>query len=195
VREKAGKFISNLENNFKIIFNEGDKILNKIKMILVILIMMSVETYAQQTKIGYVDKIKVLTELESWKNADKRLLKMKEDAEFELVGMTNEADSLNRVLQNQMMLTDAMRSQIQNRIIKLSQDYQKVGVTRQQELIQTENSLKSPILVAFEDIVRDLGIKEDFTFIYDTTINSIVFAAGGRDLTEQVLFELRKKIE
>jgi len=154
--------------------------------------MMSAEAYAQQMKIGYVDKIKVLTELESWKNADKRLFKMKEDAEYELVSMTNEADSLNRVLQNQMMLTDAMRSQIQDRIFKLSQDYQRVGVTRQQELIQTENSLKSPILEAFEEIVRDLGIKEDFTIIYDNTINSILFASGGRDLTEQVLFELRK---
>jgi len=154
--------------------------------------MMSAEAYAQQMKIGYVDKIKVLTELESWKNADKRLFKMKEDAEYELVSMTNEADSLNRVLQNQMMLTDAMRSQIQGRILKLSQDYQRVGVTRQQELIQTENSLKSPILEAFEEIVRDLGIKEDFTIIYDNTINSILFASGGRDLTEQVLFELRK---
>jgi len=158
----------------------------------VFLIMMSAEAYAQQMKIGYVDKIKVLTELESWKNADKRLLKMKEDAEYELVSMTNEADSLNRVLQNQMMLTDAMRSQIQDQIFKLSQDYQRVGVARQQELIQTENSLKSPILEAFEEIVRDLGIKEDFTIIYDNTINSILFASGGRDLTEQVLFELRK---
>lgn len=154
--------------------------------------MMSTEAYAQQMKIGYVNKIKVLTELESWKNADRRLLKMKEDAEFELVSMTNEADSLNQVLQNQMMLTDAMRSQIQGQILKLSQDYQRIGVTRQQELIQTENSLKSPILEAFEDIVRDLGIKEDFTIIYDNTINSILFASGGRDLTEQVLFELRK---
>ena len=166
--------------------------MNNIKIILVFLIMMSAEAYAQQMKIGYVDKIKVLTELESWKNADKRLFKMKEDAEYELVSMTNEADSLNRVLQNQMMLTDAMRSQIQGRILKLSQDYQRVGVTRQQELIQTENSLKSPILEAFEEIVRDLGIKEDFTIIYDNTINSILFASGGRDLTEQVLFELRK---
>ena len=166
--------------------------LNNIKIILVFLIMMSAEAYSQQMKIGYVDKIKVLTELGSWKNADKRLLKMKEDAEYELVSMTNEADSLNRVLQNQMMLTDAMRSQIQDRIFKLSQDYQRVGVTRQQELIQTENSLKSPILEAFEEIVRDLGIKEDFTIIYDNTINSILFASGGRDLTEQVLFELRK---
>lgn len=166
--------------------------MNNIKIILVFLIMMSAEAYAQQMKIGYVDKIKVLTELESWKNADKRLFKMKEDAEYELVSMTNEADSLNRVLQNQMMLTDAMRSQIQDQIFKLSQDYQRVGVTRQQELIQTENSLKSPILEAFEEIVRDLGIKEDFTIIYDNTINSILFASGGRDLTEQVLFELRK---
>ena len=154
--------------------------------------MMSVETYAQQMKIGYVDKVKVLTELDSWKNADKRLLKMKEDAEFELIGMTTEADSLNKVLQNQMLLTDAMRTQIQGQIIKLSQEYQRIGVTRQQELIQTENSLKAPILEAFEDIVRDLGIKEDFTIIYDNTVNSILFASGGRDLTEQVLFELRK---
>lgn len=154
--------------------------------------MMSTEAYAQQMKIGYVNKIKVLTELESWKNADRRLLKMKEDAEFELVSMTNEADSLNQVLQNQMMLTDAMRSQIQGQILKLSQNYQRIGATRQQELIQTENSLKSPIIEAFEDIVRDLGIKEDFTIIYDNTINSILFASGGRDLTEQVLFELRK---
>lgn len=162
------------------------------KIIPVLLIMMSVEAYSQQVKIGYVDKVKVLTELDSWKDADKRLMKMKEDAEYELIGMTTEADSLNKVLQNQMMLTDAMRTQIQSRIVKLSQDYQRVGVTRQQELIQTENSLKSPILKAFDEIVRDLGIKEDFTFIYDNTINSIMFASGGRDLTEQVLFELRK---
>ena len=148
--------------------------------------------YAQEVKVGYVDKVKVLTELESWQEVDKQLLIMKEDAEFELQTMLREADSLGNVLQNQMMLTESMRGQLQGRIEQLSRDYQRTGIARQQELLQKENNLKGPILLGFNDVVRKLGIDEEYTFIYDLSINSILFASGGRDLTEQVLFEMRK---
>ena len=148
--------------------------------------------YAQEVKVGYVDKVKVLTELEGWQEVDRQLLIMKEDAEFELQIMLREADSLGNVLQNQMMLTETMRSQLQGRIEQLSRDYQRTGMARQQELLQKENDLKGPILLGFNDVVRKLGIDEEYTFIYDLSINSILFASGGRDLTEQVLFEMRK---
>ena len=55
--------------------------------------------------------------------------------------------------------------------------------------------LKTPILLGFDETVRKLGIDEDYTLIYDNTVNSILFASGGRDLTEQVLFEMRKKFK
>lgn len=149
-------------------------------------------SYAQKVKVGYVDKVKVLTELESWQKVDRQLLLMKEDAEFELQIMLREADSLGSVLQNQMMLTETMRGQLQGRIEQLSRDYQRIGMARQQELMQKENDLKGPIIKGFNDAVRKLGINEEYTFIYDLSINSILFASGGRDLTEQVLFEMRK---
>ena len=149
-------------------------------------------SYAQKVKVGYVDKVKVLTELESWQKVDRQLLIMKEDAEFELQIMLREADSLGNVLQNQMMLTETMRGQLQGRIEQLSRDYQRIGMARQQELMRKENDLKGPIITGFNDAVRKLGIDEEYTFIYDLSINSILFASGGRDLTEQVLFEMRK---
>ena len=157
------------------------------------LFVLPVMAYSQQVKIGYVDKVRVLTGLQSWKDIDNQLLAMKENAEIELQRMLNEADSLNAVLQNQLMLTESARGQVEQRIVQLSRDYQRTGIARQQELLQMENNLKGPILEGFNEIVRKLGIDEDFMLIYDNTINSILFASGGRDLTEQVLFELEKK--
>ncbi len=58
--------------------------------------------------------------------------------------------------------------------------------------MKKENDLKGPIISGFNDAVRKIGIDEEYTFIYDLSINSILFASGGRDLTEQVLFEMRK---
>ena len=150
---------------------------------------------AQDIKIGYVDKVKVLTDLGSWQNADKKLLIMKEDAEFELQRMLAEADSLSGVLQNQMMLTETMRTQLQTKLEQISRDYQRTGISRQQEILKMENDLKAPILAGFNEIIRKLGIDEDYTFIYDNSVNSILFASGGRDVTEQVLFEMRKNFE
>ena len=146
-------------------------------------------------KIGYVDKVKVLTDLKSWQNSDNSLLQMKENAEFELQRMLTEADSLSGVLQNQMMLTETMRTQLQEKIEQISRDYQRTGITRQQEILQKENDLKAPILLGFNETIRKLGIDENFMLIYDNTVNSILFASGGRDLTEQILFEMRKKFE
>ena len=120
---------------------------------------------------------------------------MKENAEFELQLMLTEADSLRGVLQNQMMLTETMRTKLQGEIEQISRNYQRVGISRQQEILQKENDLKTPILLGFEETIRKLGIAEDYTLIYDNTVNSILFASGGRDLTEQVLFEMRKKFE
>ena len=162
---------------------------------MLLLINLSSGVYSQTVKIGYVDKIKVLTDLKSWQNADEKLLQMKENAEYELQLMLTEADSLSGVLQNQMMLTETMRTQLQGKIEQISRDYQRTGIARQQEILKTENDLKSPILVGFNETVRKLGIDEEYTLIYDNTINSILFASGGRDLTEQVLFEMRKKFK
>ena len=78
---------------------------------MLLLIILPSVIFSQTVKIGYVDKIKVLTNLKSWQNADESLLQMKENAEFELQRMLTEADSLSGVLQNQMMLTETMRTQ------------------------------------------------------------------------------------
>ena len=164
-------------------------------LLILLLIILPSAVFSQTVKIGYVDKIKVLTDLKSWQNADERLLRMKENAEFELQLMLTEADSLSGVLQNQMMLTETMRTRLQGEIEQISRDYQRTGMARQQEILQKENDLKTPILLGFEETVRKLGIDEDYTLIYDNTVNSILFASGGRDLTEQVLFEMRKKFE
>jgi len=170
--------------------------LKKIFFLLILtLIVLPSDVFSQTVKIGYVDKVKVLTDLKSWQNADESLLQMKENAEFELQRMLTEADSLSGVLQNQMMLTETMRTQLQGKIEQISRDYQRTGITRQQEILQKENDLKTPILLGFNETVRKLGIDEDYTLIYDNTVNSILFASGGRDLTEQVLFEMRKKFE
>ena len=169
------------------------------KKIIFLLMLMSIilppKVFSQTVKIGYVDKVKVLTDLSSWKNADEKLMLMKENAEFELQGMLTEADSLSGVLQNQMMLTETMRTQLQGKIEQISRNYQRIGMVRQQEILQTENDLKAPIILGFNETVRKLGIDEDYMLIYDNTVNSILFASGGRDLTEQVLFEMRKKFE
>ena len=170
--------------------------MKKIFLFLILLLFILPSVVSSQTvKIGYVDKIKVLTDLKSWKNADVRLLQMKENAEFELQRMLTEADSLSGVLQNQLLLTETMRTQLQGKIEQISRDYQRTGIARQQEILQKENDLKSPILLGFDETVRKLCIDEDYTLIYDNTVNSILFASGGRDLTEQVLFEMRKKFE
>jgi len=169
--------------------------LYKLKLIILLFLLTFTSAYAQQVKIGYIDKVKVLTELDSWKNIDQQLLRMKENAEFELQGLLTEADSLNNVLQNQMMLTETIKVQLESRIQTLSRDYQRTGITRQQELLQAENNLKGPILEGFNDLVRKIGIDEEFTLIYDTTINSILFATGGRDLTEQISQAMMKKFK
>lgn len=164
-------------------------------LLILLLIFLPSVVFSQTVKIGYIDKIKVLTDLKSWQNADVRLIQMKENAEFELQRMLTEADSLSGVLQNQMMLTETMRTQLQGKIEQISRDYQRTGIARQQEILQKENELKTPILLGFDETVRKLGIDENYTLIYDNTVNSILFASGGRDLTEQVLFEMRKKFE
>ena len=170
--------------------------MKKIFLLLILLfIILPSAVFSQTVKIGYVDKIKVLTDLKSWQNADERLLRMKENAEFELQLKVTETDRLKGVLKNQMMLTETMRNKLQGEIEQISRNYQRVGISRQQEILQKENDLKTPILLGFEETIRKLGIAEDYTLIYDNTVNSILFASGGRDLTEQVLFEMRKKFE
>ena len=52
-------------------------------LLMLTLIILRSEVISQTVKIGYVDKVKVLTDLSSWKNADEKLLLMKENAEFE----------------------------------------------------------------------------------------------------------------
>ena len=146
----------------------------------------------QDVKIGYVDRIQIFSQLESWAQADQELARLQQSAQIELQGILYEADSLNKALAEQTMLRDETRQKYQIRIGQLSGDYQRIQVLRQQDIVQAEQTLKGPILERFDKVIEDIGIAEGYTMIYDKAANAIVFASGGRDLTEQVLFEMKK---
>lgn len=139
-----------------------------------------------QTKFGFVDLQKAVTESKEGKVALKKLQDMTERKQKELNTKQDELKRLEDEIRSQgSMWNDDMKRQ------KLG-DYQKKGLELQEfytenakELAEREQELTAPLLDRFMKIINKVGKERGYTAVFHS--GSAIFVSSAVDLTAEVI--------
>ena len=165
-------------------------------MISVLLVMCSANLLAQSVTIGYVNSDRILAEFEEAKEAQRKLDVEAKKLEDEYRGMLGNLDSLNRDYERQKMIMSETRRQTkENEITQLQQAIQRYQVEKmgpEGEIYQKQAELVGPVLEKIKTVIEKVGKDNKYDYIFDTVAGNILYAEPVHDLTDKVLYELKR---
>jgi outer membrane protein len=139
-------------------------------------------------KIGYVDLQKALNDTDDGKRAKSRLKGIFDRKQKELDAKQNELKKLKDDLDKQRTILDgkaiaAKERDLQEKFVNLQGIYLK----HQKELSEEEGKLTRSIFKRMQSIIATIAQAEGFSFVFEKTESSILFAKAEFDLTSQVV--------
>ncbi|MBU1872177.1 OmpH family outer membrane protein, partial [bacterium] len=165
-------------------------------MIGVLLVMCSANLLAQNVKIGYVNSDRILAEFEEAKEAQRKLDVEAKKLEDEYRGMLGKLDSLNRDFERQkMIMSETRRKTKENEITQLQQSIQRYQVEKmgpEGEIYRKQAELVGPVLEKIKAVIEKVGKGNKYDYIFDTVAGNILYAEPVHDLTDKVLYELKR---
>ena len=145
----------------------------------------SVAAHAQ-SKLGYVNFQKALSELDEAKAARARLEGMKDQKQKDLDKAQDQLKKDKDTFDKQAStMTEQARNDkaeaLQKRFIELQQNFEKGRA----ELAQKENEEFQPIVTKMRAVINTIAQKEGFTMVFDA--GGIAYAPDSLDLTPQLV--------
>jgi len=148
-----------------------------------------------QNKIGYIASERVRAEFEEFKEAESQLQLEYRKVQEEYQVMLVELDSLKQAYETQRLMSSpewrkAKETEIGTKEQSLQQfQAQKVGP--EGELYRKQSQMEYELLSKVKVAVDNVAISKGYDFIFDGSV-SLLYGKPTFDLTDDVLFELRK---
>jgi outer membrane protein len=141
-----------------------------------------------EVKIGYVDLQKALNDTDDGKRAKARLKGIFDRKQKELDAKQTELKRMKEALDKQRTILDAKaiaakERELQDKFVALQGIYLK----HQKELSEEEGKLTRSIFKRMQAIIASIAQAEGFTFIFEKSESSLLFAKPEFDLTSQVV--------
>lgn len=172
--------------------------MKKMTMLMVGLLvaMGSTDLLAQAMKIGYVNSDRILAEFDEAKEAQRKLDVEAKKLEDEYRGLLNKLDSLSRDFERQkMIMSESRRLTKENEITQLQQSIQRYQVEKmgpEGEIYKKQAELVGPVLEKIKAVIEKVGKENKYDYIFDTVAGNILYAEPVHDLTDKVLYELKR---
>jgi Skp family chaperone for outer membrane proteins len=149
-----------------------------------------------QNKIGYIASERVRAEFEEFKEAEALLQLDYRKVQEEYQAMLVELDSLKQAYETQrLMSSPEWRKEKETDIgtkEQLLQQFQAQKVGPEGELYRKQSQMEYELLSKVKVAVDNVAITKGYDFIFDGSV-SLLYGKPTHDLTDDVLFELRKK--
>ena len=144
-----------------------------------------------QNKFGYIDSQELLMLMPERKTAETEVQEFAKSLESQLGSMTAEyQQSVQEYQANESTYTDLVKQDKVAEITGLEQRIQAFQQNAQQSLQAKEQELLEPILSKARKAIEDVATEGDFTYIFDKSIGSILYAKES----ENVLPLVKKKL-
>ena len=144
-----------------------------------------------QNKFGYIDSQELLMLMPERKTAEANVQNFAKSLEAQLGSMTAEyQQSVQEYQANEATYTDLVKQDKVAEITGLEQRIQNFQQNAQQSLQTKEQELLEPILAKARKAIEDVANEGDYTYIFDKSIGSILYAKDS----ENVLNLVRKKL-
>ncbi len=149
---------------------------------------------AQEIKLGYVDGERIVQTYKGYKDAETSFEKQREAWNQELEKRTRELKSMDEDFKAQeLMLSDAKKKEklalLEERRRELEKYYQEIFGPGG-EAARKNDELLRPIVEKVKQAIRDLGVQEKYTMIFDSSDTGIAYADPVTDLTEKIIQRL-----
>ena len=164
----------------------------KIKKIIILsfLALLSFSTFAQN-KFGYIDSSELLSLMPEKKTAEGELQTFAKSLESQLGAMQAEYQaSVQDYQANEAPYTDLVKQDKIAEITNLEQRIQSFQQNAQNALQKKEQELLEPILAKARTAIEDVAKEGKFTYIFDSSMGSILYA----DENENVMSLVKKKL-
>jgi len=149
-----------------------------------------------QIKVGYVNSDRILGEYDEAKEAQSKLDIEAKKLEDEYRGMLAKLDSLRKDYDRQkMMMSETRRKTKETEIGQLEESIQKYQVEKlgpEGEIYKKQAELVSPILEKVKKVIEKVGKDNKYDYIFDTVQGNILYAEPAHDLTDKVIYELKR---
>lgn len=169
----------------------------KIYPLLIILLLSGlVSTFATQiTKVGVVDRAKILQTFYKESQATRDLEELKKTIQAELVRLTEEIkmyEERKLTAENRGDETEALR--LDNVIFSKNEYLQDYYRTKNNQLTAKQNSLSQDVEFAKEllETIRFIGLSQGFSIVMDKTTPGLMWYNDEVDITDMVLQHLQR---
>ncbi len=169
--------------------------LKQVKMVFLVVSLMLPMFLFGQLKIGYVASDRVRTEFKEFQEAETQLQLEFRKVQEEYQVMLAELDSLKQAYETQRLMSSPewrkeKEVEISTKEQRLQQ-YQAQKVGPEGELYRKQSQMEYELLSKVKTAVDNVAISKGYDFIFDGSV-SLLYGKPTHDLTDDVLFELRK---
>ncbi len=149
-------------------------------------------TSIAQNKFGYIDSQELLLIMPERKSAETEVQNFAKSLEAQLGSMTAEyQESVQEYQANESTYTDLVKQDKVAEITGLEQRIQTFQQNAQQSLQEKEQELLEPILSKARKAIEDVATEGGFTYIFDKSQGSILYAKES----ENILPLVKKKLK
>ena len=162
------------------------------KITFLVLISLITLSAFSQNKFGYIDSQELLMLMPERKTAESEVQSFAKSLESQLAAMTAEyQESVQDYQSNEASYTDLIKQDKIAEITGLEQRIQAFQQNAQQSLQKKEQELLEPILSKARSAIEEVAIEGNFTYIFDKSVGSILYAKES----ENVLSLVKKKLK
>ena len=160
-----------------------------------IVLMVTTPNIFSQSKIGFVQSDRIRAEFEEFKDAESQLQMEFRKVQFEYQTMLMSLDSMKKSYETQrLMSSPEWRREKEQEIAGREQTihaFQAQKVGPEGELYKKQAQMEFEILSKVKRAVDKVAATKEYDFIIDGSV-SLLFGNPTYDLTDDVLYELRK---
>lgn len=158
------------------------------------LLLISCATQAQTLKFGHIDSGVLIQMMPATKQADSTLRKYAESLDSQLKGMSMEYQTKLQSYQAKAdSLPDAIRTTKEKELTDLGTRIQDFQQTAQESIQKKKEELYSPVLKRAEDAIKQIAKEKGYSYIFDTSLGSVIYAQDSDNIMPLVKEKLGLK--
>ncbi|MDH4027301.1 MAG: OmpH family outer membrane protein [Nitrospirota bacterium] len=154
----------------------------------IVSVLIALNAYAADMKIGYVDLNKALNTSETGKKAVKVLEDMVRAKQKFIDQKGDDIKKLDEELSKQSsVLNPETLKEKQEERDRLMRDYQRMVKDSQDEIQKKQTGLMQDIIKEMRQVVHELGKKEGYSLILERSESGILYIPDNLDLTDKLI--------
>ena len=165
--------------------------MKKIASILLVIITCSTSTLFAQDKFGHIHSEQLLMIMPETADAEKAIQEYTQMLETQLQTMYGEYQTKAGEFQtNEGLMTDIVKETKIKEIQDLELRIQQFQQTSQESIQQKRNEVLSPLLEKAQNAIDEVAKEQNYTYIFDISLGSIVYGEESRDIMPLVKSKL-----